>query len=77
MLHMKKKLVLLCLLCLQGVVAFSQCAICTKTAANLDDESARGLNGGILYLAAMPLLIIGFFTYKWYQQSKVKEFGAH
>ncbi len=31
------------------------CAVCTKTASELDSHSARGLNGGILYLAFLPL----------------------
>jgi len=39
--------------------AIGQCSMCTKTAASLDDKSARGLNAGILYLAALPLCMMG------------------
>lgn len=50
--------------------ASSQCAMCTKTAASLDDKAARGLNGGIIYLALMPLTFIGFIGYRWYRKYK-------
>lgn len=43
------------------------CSMCTVTASNLDDKSARGLNGGILYLASLPLLILGTLTYVWWK----------
>jgi hypothetical protein len=44
--------------------------MCTKTAASLDDKAARGLNGGIIYLALMPLTFIGFIGYRWYRKYK-------
>ena len=34
------------------------CSVCTKTAQGLDDKSAKGLNGGILYLAFLPIGIM-------------------
>lgn len=46
------------------------CAMCTKTASELDDNSARGLNGGILYLAALPLTILGTIGFVWYRSNK-------
>ena len=46
------------------------CAVCTKTAAGLDDKSARGLNGGILYLAMLPLGILGTVGFIWWRQNK-------
>jgi UPF0716 family protein affecting phage T7 exclusion len=48
----------------------AQCSICTKTAQQMGEGPARGLNGGILYLAAAPLLILGFIGYKWYQSNR-------
>ena len=43
---------------LSGSVAKGQgCSVCTKTAQGLDDKSAKGLNGGIIYLAFLPLTI--------------------
>jgi hypothetical protein len=41
------------------------CSVCTKTAQGLDDKSAKGLNGGILYLALLPLAIMGTVGYMW------------
>ncbi len=60
-------LLLLVVISLQG---FSQCAICTKTASTLGDKAAKGLNGGIIYLAFMPLIFMGFFAYRWYKSYK-------
>jgi hypothetical protein len=56
------------------VAAFSAsgqgCSVCTKTAAGLSDRGARGLNGGILYLAFLPLGIIGTLGVVWWKRSK-------
>jgi hypothetical protein len=51
-------------------VAYTQCSICTKTAQQLGEKSGRGLNAGILYLAAAPLLIVGFIGYKWWKSNR-------
>lgn len=51
-------------------VAQAQCSICTKTAQQMGEGPAKGLNGGILYLAAAPLMILGFIGYKWYQSNR-------
>jgi hypothetical protein len=48
----------------------AQCSICTKSAQQMGEGPARGLNGGILYLAAAPLMILGFIGYKWYQSNR-------
>lgn len=48
----------------------AQCVMCTKTASSLDDKGARGLNNGIIYLAFMPLVIMGFIGYRWWQRNK-------
>jgi hypothetical protein len=45
--------------------AQAQCSICTRTAQQLGEKPARGLNAGILYLAFTPLIIIGFVAWKW------------
>ncbi|MBK7764298.1 MAG: hypothetical protein IPI46_13295 [Bacteroidetes bacterium] len=67
---MKKFSLLFFLLLLIGISAFSQCAMCTKTAASLDDESARGLNSGIIFLAFMPITMIGFIGYQWWKRNR-------
>jgi len=50
--------------------AKSQCSICKKTAQQLGEKTSRGLNAGILYLAAAPLLIVGFIGYRWWKTNK-------
>jgi hypothetical protein len=49
------------------------CVICTNTASNLDQDSAKGLNSGIIYLAALPLLFIGTVGFIWYRRNKSTE----
>jgi hypothetical protein len=63
------------LLCIFLLLSFAntiqaQCSICTKTAQQLGEKPAKALNGGIIYLAAMPLAIIGFITYKWWKNNR-------
>lgn len=48
----------------------AQCSICTKTAQQLGEKPAAGLNAGILYLAFAPFLIVGYIGYKWWQKNK-------
>ena len=43
----------------------AQCSICTKTAQQLGEKPARGLNAGILYLASAPFFIAGYVFYRW------------
>ena len=45
--------------------ATAQCSICTKTAQQLGEKPARGLNTGIIYLAATPFVIAGYVFYRW------------
>jgi hypothetical protein len=47
----------------------AQCSICTRTAQQLGEKPAKGLNAGILYLAFTPLILIGFITYKWWKKN--------
>jgi hypothetical protein len=50
--------------------AGAQCSICTKTAQQMGDKPAKGLNSAIFYLAFTPLLLIGFIGYRWYKGQK-------
>lgn len=50
--------------------AAAQCSICTKSAQQLGDKPAKGLNGAIFYLAFAPFLIIGVIGYRWYKSDK-------
>ena len=59
--------------CFSFIISYSasaQCAICTKTAQQLGEGPAKGLNGAILYLAFMPLMLIGFIGYRWWKNNK-------
>jgi hypothetical protein len=46
------------------------CSVCTKTASELNNKSARGLNGGIIYLAFLPLVIIGAVGLVWWKRGR-------
>jgi hypothetical protein len=48
----------------------AQCSICTRTAQQLGEKPARGLNGGILYLAFAPFAIVGFVAYRWFKNNR-------
>jgi len=60
-------LLVVCMLLLQ--FAEAQCSICTRTAQQLGEKPARGLNAGIMYLAAAPLIIVGVIAYKWWKRN--------
>ena len=49
---------------------YSQCSICTKTAQQLGEKPAKGLNAGIIYLAITPFLIAGYVFYRWRKSNK-------
>ena len=51
----------------------SQCAMCTKTAQQLGEKPAQGLNSGILYLMFAPFVIVGFIGYRWWRNNKAAE----
>lgn len=54
------------------VPLFAQCAMCKAVVEN-DASMAKGVNDGILYLMAVPyvlLLVIGFFIYNHYKKTK-------
>ncbi len=49
--------------------ASAQCAMCKMSPqSNLDNggSAGRGLNGGILYMLAMPYLLVGSLGLVWY-----------
>lgn len=53
-----------------NVAASAQCSICSKTATQLGEDAGRGLNAGILYLAAAPFLILSYIGYKWWKNNQ-------
>lgn len=48
----------------------AQCSICTKTAQQLGEKPAKGLNSGIIYLAFMPMALVGVIGYRWWKNNK-------
>ncbi len=51
-------------------VLSAQCAVCTKTALQLGEKPAQGMNSGILYLMFMPFIIVGFIGYRWWKGNR-------
>jgi hypothetical protein len=51
-------------------VASAQCSICTKTAGQLGEKKAAGLNTGIIYLMLTPFAIAGYIGFKWWKAEK-------
>lgn len=64
---------LLCLFLIAFSFAEAQCSICTRTAEQLGEKPAKGLNAGILYLAAAPLSIIGFLGVRWWKRNQTED----
>lgn len=56
-----------------GFDADAQCAMCTKTASQLGEKPALGLNKGILYLMLSPFAIVGFIGYRWWKNQSATE----
>ena len=63
-------LVAFLLLMLSGTSYALGCSVCTKAAAGLDDKSAKGLNGGIIYLAFLPLALMGTVGFIWWKHNR-------
>jgi hypothetical protein len=71
---MKKRL-LICLLSLllllgTSLSSLAQCSVCTRTAEQMGERPATGMNTGILYLAFMPLAIISVLAYRWWKSER-------
>jgi hypothetical protein len=63
-------IILFSILLLANNSVLAQCSICTKTAQQLGNGPASGLNAGIIYLAAMPFLIFSYIGYRWWKANK-------
>jgi len=53
-----------------NTVSLAQCSICTKTAQQLGEGPAKGLNAGIIYLAFAPFAIVGYIGFRWWKNHK-------
>lgn len=45
------------------------CSICTLDAAEQGPKAAKGLNAGILYIAAVPFALVSIIGYQWYKRN--------
>jgi hypothetical protein len=78
LLYMKKQILLLSFIVLILFVFSSQelaaqCPMCKLSAeSNLRDggTAGKGLNAGILYMFAMPYLLVGTLGFLWYRNRK-------
>ena len=72
--RMKKRflisVILTCFLLILADAVAAQCSICTKTAQQLGEGPAKGLNAAIIYLAFFPLVLIGFLGYRWWKTNR-------
>jgi hypothetical protein len=53
--------------------AEAQCSICTRTAQQLGEKPARGLNAGILYLAFTPLAMMGLLFFAMFRKNAAEK----
>lgn len=71
---MKKSWFLILLIVFAGFFAAAsasaQCSICTKTAQQLGEKPAKGMNSGILYLAFAPFAIVGYIGFRWWKNNR-------
>jgi hypothetical protein len=51
----------------------AQCSVCTKTALQMGEKPAQGLNTAILYLMVMPFAIVGFIGFRWWKNNRHDE----
>lgn len=68
---MKRLWIVLMVVCLMApLLSEAQCSICTKTAAQLGEGPAKGMNSGIVYLMIAPLALIGVVGWRWWKREK-------
>lgn len=68
-----KKLFFLLTMFVFNIAAMAQCSMCTKTAQQLGEKPAEGLNSGILYLMFTPFIIVGFIAFRWWKGQQAEE----
>lgn len=71
--HILNILLLLFFVLFISVAVQAQCAVCSKTASQLGEKPAQGMNSAILYLMMTPFAIVGFIGYRWWKGNKKLE----
>lgn len=67
---MKRVLFVFLFVLMAGAAMAQGCSVCTKTASELGEKGAKGLNVGIVYLAFIPLGIIGTLGFMWWRSHR-------
>jgi len=70
---MKKWKLLLTFCLLNLAICFNsiaQCSICTKTAMQMGEKPAEGMNSGVLYLMLAPFAVVGYIGFRWWKNEK-------
>lgn len=72
---MTKRIVLLFLTFMAGSIlsVAAQCSLCTKTAQQLGEKPAEGLNSGIIYLMAVPFALVGVIGFRWWKNNQTED----
>lgn len=68
-----KKLIIVILFTFSGFAlteTVAQCSICTRTAQQMGEKPAKGLNAGILYLMITPFALVTYIGYRWWKDNK-------
>lgn len=71
--HIFTILLALFLLLFISVSVQAQCSVCTKTASQMGEKPAQGLNSAVIYLMMAPFAIVGFIGYRWWKGNKKQE----
>lgn len=66
----KKLLIVLMLVCTAPAVYAQGCSLCAKTAGELGEKEAQSLNAGIIYLALLPMTILGTVGIVWWRHNR-------
>lgn len=71
---MKKSALILFILLLMPLSSEAQCAMCRAVLESGDEqEVAKGINNGIIYLMAIPYILVGTLGYIIYKKLKNKK----
>ncbi|MBI3883149.1 MAG: hypothetical protein HY305_02765 [Sphingobacteriales bacterium] len=54
---------------LMPAISLAQCAMCAKTAQQMGEKPAQGMNSGILYLMIMPFAVVGVIAFRWWKNN--------
>lgn len=71
---LKKNIIVVCSLLLASYSAKAQCAMCRAQLESMDDNSlAESVNDGIVYLMAVPYILVAFVGYMIYRSFNKKK----